>query len=301
MSMCGMPPTKIGHMTDDWLKPQITAELVARLVAAQFPNWRELLISAVSDDGWDNSTWRLGDSLSVRLPSHARYAPQVDKEQTWLPRLAPALPLPIPVPVAKGEPGDGYPLPWSVYRWLEGEPASRSTIGNSGAFGVKLGEFLIALWAIDPDGGPPAGAHNFYRGGDLSVYDDETRGAIKKHGVRIDTEGATRVWERALGCSWTRSPVWVHGDLAPGNLLVQDGELVGVIDFGCCGVGDPACDLVIAWTFLSGEGRRAFVDTVAMDEDTWGRARGWALWKALISLDKDPQASRVIDLVISSE
>lgn len=287
-------------MTNDWLKPQIDAGLVARLVASHFPDWRNLSVSAVSEDGWDNSTWRLGDRLSVRLPSHARYASQVDKEHTWLPRLAPHLPLTIPVPVERGEPDEGYPLPWSVYRWIEGEPATRARIGDPAAFGAALGGFLMALWAIDTDGGPPAGAHNFYRGGDLSVYDDEARGAIDKNMGRIDTDGATGVWERALGCHWTRSPVWVHGDLAAGNLLVQDGKLVAVIDFGCCGIGDPACDLVIAWTLLSGDSSRAFVDTVAIDEDTWARARGWALWKALISLDKDAQASRVIETVIST-
>ena len=170
----------------------------------------------------------------------------------------------------------------------------------------KLASFLVCLQQIDPTGGPPPGPHNFFRGGPLETYDSETRRAIAAAQDLIDGELATAVWENALAATWHGRPVWVHGDVAAGNLLVQDGRLAAVIDFGCSGVGDPACDLTIAWTLLSGESRDAFRSALPLDVATWRRGRGWALWKALItyvgSLETDPAAAatarRVIDDVL---
>jgi len=244
-------------------------------------------------DGWDNRTFRLGDDMSVRLPSAEGYVPQVEKEHRWLPRLAPHLPLPIPAPIAKGEPGEGYPWPWSVYRWLDEEPAATAPITDFRQFAVDLAKFLAALYRIDATEGPTAGPHNFWRGGPLTVYDAETREAIAALGDEIDPGAATAVWETALAATWTGSPVWVHGDVAMGNLLVRDGRLAAVIDFGSSGVGDPACDTVIAWTLFTGESREAFRSTLGVDAGTWARGRGWALWKALITVagsrEMDPE------------
>jgi len=250
----------------------IDASLVRRQVAAQFPPWADLLITSAVPQGWDNRTFRLGADLSVRLPSAADYAP----------RLAPLLPLPIPVPLAQGAPGEGYPFPWSVYQWLPGETAATARIDDLSAFATTLAHFLAALQRIDPAGGPPPGPHNFFRGGPVATYDADTRRAIEALRGEIDAMAATAVWDAALAAPWPGPPVWFHGDVAVSNLLVRDGRLSAVIDWGCAGVGDPACDLVIAWTFLSGESREAFRAALPLDQATWARARGWALWKALI-------------------
>lgn len=260
---------------------RIDAALVRRLVAAQFPRWAQLPVTPVELDGWDNHTFRLGDNLSARLPSAQGYVAQVEKEHRWLPWLAPRLPLPIPSPVALGAPGSGYSWPWSIYRWIEGDVAAVAPIEDLSRFAADLARFLAALQRIDPAGGPEPGAHNFYRGGALEVYDSEARAAMAALDGRIDAGAAAAVWRRALASAWSGAPVWVHGDVSAGNLLVHDGRLSAVIDFGCSAVGDPACDLVIAWTFLSGEGRAVFRSALALDEDTWARARGWALWKAM--------------------
>jgi aminoglycoside phosphotransferase (APT) family kinase protein len=260
----------------------IDAPLVRRLVAAQFPHWAGLPVRPVARGGWDNRTFHLGDGMLVRLPSAAGYAEQVAKEQHWLPRLAPLLPLPIPAPLGKGRPGEGYPWPWSIYRWLDGEPASAGGIVDLGRFAVDVAAFLVALQRVDATGGPPAGPHNFHRGGPPGFYDAETRQALATLDGRIDAAAATEVWQAALTAEWRGPPVWFHGDIAVGNLLLERGRLSAVIDFGTSGVGDPACDLAIAWTLFEGESRAAFRAALPLDAGTWARGRGWALWKALI-------------------
>jgi aminoglycoside phosphotransferase (APT) family kinase protein len=184
----------------------ITADLVSRLIATQFPRWADLPVRPVEQDGWDNRTFHLGLDLSVRLPSGESYALQVAKEHRWLPVLAPQLPLPIPAPVAMGEPGCGYPWPWSVYRWLPGEPASPERVADLDRFAGDLAGFLAALYRVDATGGPRPGAHNFFRGGPLTVYDTETRDAIALLGSEIEGDAATRVWEAALSARWTSRP-----------------------------------------------------------------------------------------------
>jgi aminoglycoside phosphotransferase (APT) family kinase protein len=266
----------------------IDAALVRRLVAEQFPQWGHLPVIPVEDDGWDNRTYRLGGDLTVRLPTHEMYAASVEKEHRWLPVLAPHLPVAIPVPLATGTPGQGYPFNWSIRRWMDGSTAAPDRIDSMDAFAAALAEFILALQAIDQAGGPVAGAHSFYRGAPPAHYDDETRQALSVLADRIDGARALAVWDSALASIWPGPPRWFHGDIAPGNLLVRDGSLVGVIDFGTSGVGDPACDLVIAWTFFSGSSRAVFRGAVDQDDATWARARGWALWKAVISLAGDP-------------
>ena len=288
-------------------KADITVSLVRRLVATQFPHWADLPIEPVEVDGWDNATFHLGRAMLVRLPSAEGYAAQVAKEQRWLPRLAPHLPLPIPVPLGMGAPGDGYPWPWSVYRWLEGATAAVAPITDLTEFATTLAHFLVALQRIDASDGPAAGPHSFFRGGPLAVYDAETRRAVAALDGAIDTAAVTEGWNTALAVPWSGPPVWVHGDVAAGNLLVQAGRLSAVIDFGCSAVGDPACDLSIAWTFLAGASREAFRAALPLDSSTWARGRGWALWKALITLayymHTDPrkaaEARRVIAEVLT--
>jgi aminoglycoside phosphotransferase (APT) family kinase protein len=198
--------------------------------------------------------------------------------------LAPQLPLPIPTPVARGEPDSVFPYPWSVYRWLDGEPASTRRIRNLPGFARTLARFLNALRRVDATGGPAPGEHNFYRGGPLATYEDETLQAIEALGNQIPGKSVNRAWDDAMTTSWDREPVWFHGDVAAGNLLLRDGRLAAVIDFGSSGVGDPACDMVIAWTLLGGASRATFRAELDVDAGTWSRGRGWALWKALITL-----------------
>jgi aminoglycoside phosphotransferase (APT) family kinase protein len=285
----------------------IDAGLVQRLVAAQFPQWGDLPVTPVEVDGWDNRTYRLGTEMTVRLPTAAGYAPAVDKEHRWLPILAPSLPAAVPVPLAKGAPGEGYPYGWSIRGWLEGATASRDRIDDLPEFATSVAGFIRALQRIDATGGPRSGAHSFYRGASPAHYDDETRRSLAVLDGQIDIGRAAAVWDAALEATWPGPPVWFHGDIASGNLLVRDGGLAAVIDFGTSGVGDPACDLVIAWTMFSGDSREAFRGAVGQDSATWARARGWALWKALIGLavDIDTEGKRtavnrrVIDEVLA--
>lgn len=263
----------------------IDAALVRRLVRAQLPQWGDLPVTPVEVDGWDNRTYRLGDELSVRLPTASGYAAAVEKEHRWLPVLAPRLPLPVPQPVALGRPTEEYPHPWSVRRWLPGDTARPDLLDDPVRFALDVAGFVRALWAVDAHGGPVAGAHSFFRGAPPVHYDAETRRALDALDGRVDRRRATAVWQDALAAPYGGRDVWFHGDIAPGNLLVRDGRLAAVIDFGTSGVGDPACDLVLAWTFLTGRSRAAFRDATAQDAGTWARARGWALWKALITED----------------
>ena len=263
---------------------EIDARLVRRLIQTQFPQWAELSVASVENGGWDNKTFRLGDTMLVRLPGSFRYVAQVEKEHRWLPKLRPHLPLPIPFPLGLGAPGEGYPWPWSIYSWIDGDRLRVDRLQDLGRFAKDAAKFLMALHAIDACDGPLGGAHNFHRGGSLMVYDTETRNSIAILAGEIDAKAVTDVWDAALATSWERPPVWVHGDFAEGNLLVKDGQLCAVIDFGCVGVGDPSCDLVIAWTFLDPTSRAHFRAAISYDPATLERARGWAIWKALITL-----------------
>lgn len=271
-------------------RQDIDVELAECLIHAQFPQWAHLPVRPVDLDGWDNTTFRLGDDMSMRLPSHEQYVPQIAKEHRWLPLLRGHLPFPIPRPITRGAPGCGYPHPWSVYRWLNGDPAALAGVRDLDRFAADIATFLAALHRAPVDHGPPPGPHSFGRGGPVTVWDEQTRGAILRLGDRIDTGGALAVWEAAVDAPpWPGPDVWVHGDVVPSNLLVRDDRLCGVIDFGCSAVGDPACDLTMAWTVFEGSSRRRFTDAVSVDPGTWARARGWALWKAVVALPTLPE------------
>lgn len=210
---------------------EITAEVAAKLIAAQFPQWAGLPVVPVGLNGWDNTTFRLGEQFSIRLPSAAGYVAQVSKEHRWLPFLSRHLPLLIPEPVALGQPDATFPRPGSVYRWIEGEPACLAEMPDPAVFAADLAGFLTALYAIDASGGPPPGAHSAFRGGPLSTWDEQTRQSIRLLRDDIDAEAATRVWAAGLASNWQQPPVWVHGDVAASNLLIARQALHAVIDF----------------------------------------------------------------------
>ena len=217
----------------------------------------------------------------------------VEKEHRWLPTLAPQLPLPVPIPLAKGSPGAGYPHPWSVYGWLDGSPARFDRIADPVRFALDVAEFLAALQRVDPADGPRPGLHNWFRGGPLHTYDELAQRALTALDGRVDVGLAQEIWQHAMAADWDGVERWFHGDVAQGNLLLRDGDLTAVIDFGTCGVGDPACDLAIAWTLLTPDGRQAFRERLSIDDATWVRGRGWALWKALVMCAGTPDDADV--------
>jgi aminoglycoside phosphotransferase (APT) family kinase protein len=265
-------------------REEVTAALAARLVADQFPQWGDLPLTPVKLNGWDNTTFRLGGGLSIRLPTGEGYAAQVEKEHRWLPVLAAQLPLSVPVPVALGRPNAEFPWPWSIYRWIDGEPSSVGEIADRRQFAADLADLLTALHRCDAADGPPPGRHSQGRGGSPERWDADVRTSLDLLAGAIDVDGANEVWESSLGRRWLGPPVWVHGDVTGSNLLVKNGRLCAVIDFGCSAVGDPAGDLVMAWTFFDPAEAAVFRRSVPVDEGTWARARGWALWKALVTL-----------------
>jgi len=267
--------------------------MVRKLVDSQFPQWSALPIKPVEKSGHDNRTFHLGDEMTIRLPSHEAYAAAVEKEAKWLPILAGHISLPIPTPLALGKPTDYYPLFWSVNTWLEGDTVERGNIRDLCEFARDLANFLKELETAPALGGTPAGVQNFHRGGDLSVYDAQARESIKNARDLWDEKLLTEIWELALETKYTGEPKWVHGDVAVGNLLSRNGKLCGVIDFGTMGVGDPSSDLVIGWNFLDKKSRKVFFDAMGFDVSTINRARGWCLWKALISYDWNEKESEL--------
>jgi aminoglycoside phosphotransferase (APT) family kinase protein len=263
----------------------IDGGLVRRLVASQHPEWASLPVEPVFPLGTDNANYRLGDELVVRLPRIPRSVSALEKEVEWLPRLGPRLPLAAPVPVAVGEPDDGFPFPWAVYTWLHGEPATPGRIADPDRAASDLARFLMALRALDAASGPGPGEHNVFRGEPLRLRDESTRRALTALGDLVDAHVLTAVWERALAApDWDGPPVWIHGDLDSRNLLARDGRLSGVLDWGCLGVGDPACDVMVAWKTLPAEARVSFRTELGVDDATWARAHGWALSQAVGAL-----------------
>jgi aminoglycoside phosphotransferase (APT) family kinase protein len=254
--------------------------LVRRLLAAQFPQWADLPIERVASAGTDNALYRLGEMLVVRLPRIHWAVGQVEKERAWLPKLAPHLPLAVPEPIAMGEPGEGYPWRWGVYRWLAGEIARLDRLADPCESARELAAFVLALQRLDPAGGPAAVEHNL-RGAPLATRDEGTREAIRSLAGMYDADALMDVWDSAVRApGWRHEPVWFHGDLLPGNVLIDRGQVTAVIDFSGLGVGDPACDLMIAWSLFTGESRAAFREATGVEEATWLRGRGCALSQA---------------------
>lgn len=256
--------------------------LVRRLLAAQFPHWADLPIEPVSSSGTDHDIYRLGAELCVRLPRVGWATAQAAREAQWLPRLAPHLPLRLPVPVAMGQPGEAYPFGWSVYEWLPGANAL-GRVEDLEQVAVDLAAFVAALRRIDTAGAFPRLPRK--RGGPLHEQDEQVRRSIAQLGDRVDAAAALRSWQESLDAPpWDGPAVWLHADLMPGNLLLVDGRLAAVIDFGTLNVGDPACDLQPAWNLFHGASRQRFRTELAVDDASWLRGRGWALSQAVSAL-----------------
>lgn len=279
--------------------------LVRRLLERQFPHWAHLPIEPVSSYGTDHDIYRLGDHLAARLPRIGWATRQAAKEAEWLPKLAPHVPLALPVPLAMGEPAEGYPFGWSVVGWLPGDDAN-DTIHDLVGAAAELAAFVRELRRVDTTGAHPRPPRA--RGAPLAELDEQVRRSIARLGERIDGDAAARSWDESIAASaWDGDEVWVHGDLLPGNLLVVDGRLSAVIDFGGLNVGDPACDLQPAWNMFVGESRTRFRAELEVDDASWPRGRGWALYQAVSALayywDTNPgmirQASHALAQVLA--
>jgi len=256
--------------------------LVRRLLAAQFPEWAELPITPVGSYGTDHDIYRVGGHLAVRLPRIGWAMRQAAKEAEWLPRLAQHLPLALPVHVARGEAAEGYPFDWSVVEWLPGANAN-DTIEDLSRAAVDLAAFVRALRGIETTGAPSRRRGS--RGAPLAELDAAVRESVLGLDESFDRQATLQAWEESLNApAWDGDEVWVHGDLLPGNLLVVDGRLSAVIDWGGLGVGDPACDLQPAWNVFAGESREVYRKELDVDDASWLRGRGWALLQAVIAL-----------------
>jgi len=256
--------------------------LVRRLLAAQFPHWAHLTIEPVPSYGTDHDIYRLGADLCVRLPRIGWATAQAGREAQWLPRLAPHLPLRLPVPLAMGQAAETYPFSWSVYEWLPGDSA-QGRLDDLEQAAVDLAAFVAALRRIDTTGALARQPGN--RGCPLQERDEQARRSIAQLADRVDGAAVLRSWQESLDAPpWDGPEVWLHGDLMPGNLLVVNGRLSAVIDFGCLDVGDPACDLQPAWNLFHDASRQRFRAELAVDDASWLRGRGWALLQAVSAL-----------------
>jgi aminoglycoside phosphotransferase (APT) family kinase protein len=252
------------------VRPTIDEPLVRRLVDSQFPQWSDRPLRLVDPAGSDHAIYRLGADLSVRVPRHDGAIQQAAKEAYWLPRLAPHLPLAVPEPVGVGKPAFGYPWPWAVSRWLDGEVATVEAWGDSIDAAGALAAFLLALQAVPPSADLP--------GKSLAARDARTRADIAATAGAFDAGRMSAVWGAALTApAWDRPPTWFHGDFHTGNVLTAGGRVSAVIDFGGLGVGDPSCDLTMAFALMSAAPRERFREQLGVGDATWARGRGWAL------------------------
>lgn len=265
----------------------ITVEMVRKLVREQFPQWQQLDIFPVAKSGFDNRTFHLGDTMTVRLPSGFDYVAQVEKENRWMPYLQEHLDYAISKPIATGKPTSYYPFSWSINLWIEGNTLLECFDVDQKQFAKDLAEALHKLQMVDCQNGPEAGKHNFYRGCDLKIYHQETLNALKNMENRLPVKRLFQIWETSVSTIYKGKKVWVHGDIAPGNILLRNNKFYGLIDFGILGIGDPACDYAMAWTYFNEEARRIFLE--GLPGDMINRARGWALWKALITYDDNDE------------
>ena len=264
----------------------IDAALVKRLLTEQFPTLAQLPITLIRSTGTVNAIFRLGEEFCVRLPRSAAWAGSIDHEWIWLPKLAPHLSLRIPKPFAKGDPVSWYPCPWAVYHWIPGSTYHDSLLIDERQAVNDLVHFILELRKIEIPGAPLGGRPP------LTELATETFDAIESSRGVIDREAATAAWARSLASApWDGNPVWIHGDLLVSNLLVQNGRLCAVIDFGGAGIGDPAADVVPAWSVFSSVGRGIFRESLEVDDQTWTRARGYALHQALMIIPYYPETN----------
>lgn len=278
----------------------ITVELVSILVGEQFPEWSQLPVAKMPSSGTNNALFRLGESMVVRVPRIPNAVGHIDTERTWLPRLAPYLSIPIPLPLALGRPSETFEWPWTVYSLLKGNNPHAGSLQKPNELAGDLVRFIQELRLIDTINAPLA-----RRGKPLDTQDAGVRKALTNLKDLIDVQLASKIWEECLlAPKWDKAPVWVHGDIMPGNILVSGGRLSGICDFEGVGIGDPACDLIPAWNLLPKTSRRFFKDDLKVDDATWYRGKGWAFSMALIQLpyykDSNPSLANNARYVISS-
>ncbi len=256
----------------------VNEELVRELLRSQFPEWAALPLRPVPSTGTDNVIYRLGDEMGIRLPRIHGAVGQIAKESAWLERLSKHVPVELPLPLAEGAAGSGYPYPWLVYRWIEGEDLQHAAVPDWNRLAEEIAAFVLALGEMDPAEGPPAGR----RGGSLAPHDEIVRAFIPALEGIVDTDSALAVWRAALRADERSGPpVWVHGDLLPGNIVMRNGRLRGVIDWSAAGLGDPACEAMLAW-FLPPGARDVYRRALGFDDATWTRARGWVVEQAAL-------------------
>lgn len=267
-------------MTSDPSPPQmhedevlVDENTVRALLRDQFPQWADQRLRRIADSGTDNAIFRLGGELGIRLPRIRWAESQIEKECRWLPELATHLPVAVPVPLAEGRPGHGYPFPWLVYPWLKGASLDQASVDAWADLADDIAGFVLALQQVSPERGPSPTR----RGTPMAQYDEAVRWGIEQLAGVIDVVRAKHVWHSALEVGdWPEEPVWVHGDLLPGNILVSEGRLSGIIDWNCAGVGDPACEAMMAWS-LPQSARHRYRSALGLDDASWARARGWVV------------------------
>ena len=256
-------------------EPDIDVDLVRRLLAAQFPEWADLPLERYPSGGTVNAIYRLGENMSVRLPLNPGWVWHLESESMWLPKLAPQLPVGVPAVLGRGAPGEGYLFEWSVFGWLEGETWTVDRLRDEHEAAADLTNFISALWKIDTTGGQrPRRASKI----PLPAFDQWVRESIEGARDMVDAEALSAAWKLALTApEFDGTPVWTHSDLGPANVLVANGRMSAVIDWGNVHIGDPARDISVAWSMLSRENRNTFRATLDVDDATWARARGWAI------------------------
>lgn len=273
----------------------IDLHLVTSMLASQFPQWAALAIAPVAIAGTDNAMLRLGDELYIRLPRTPSAAAALERENRYPALLSAHLPIPVPVPLALGQPQAGYPFGWCVGRWIKGQTPICGE--GSHVLAQQLGEFVHALHAIPISDPELQECLTSYRGGPLGARDALTRSAIAQCGDYLDTDILLQVWEIVSQIQENSAgPCWIHTDIQPGNLLVNEDKLAAVIDWGGMAVGDPAVDLIVAWNLLDKNNRDVFKRAVDTDTATWVRGRAWALSIGVIAyayyVEKEPVLAR---------
>lgn len=258
----------------------ITQSLIQRLIAEQFPEWSMLEIKPIHSLGTSHVIYRLGDDMFLRLPRVASAVDGMITGSEWLSKIASYLPVSVPTLIAKGMPTKDYPFSWSICRWVDGKNPVEGQLVEPKKLALDLARFIKALHTINLIDGPLS-----RRGVPLFFQDKEVRVALNALSNKIDVQAVLALWERALLVpAWDKRPVWVHGDLMPGNILLKNNRLSAIIDFDYLGMGDPAIDLIPAWNLLPAQARPLFRNELQVDDATWERGRGWALSMALIQL-----------------
>lgn len=260
-----------------------TVQQVKKMISEQFPQYQGLDVIPVVPGGHDNRTFRLGEELVIRIPSAQGYANQVTKEFRWLPTIGNQLDLQITSPIELGQANSYCPFPFTISKWIDGNSLLETEV-NQELIAIELRQFLIDYQAVEVSGVHSCGIDTCYRGCNLAVYDYQTRERIHQLMWILPADKLLTIWESSLIAEDVRFCL-VHGDIALGNILVHNNKLQAVIDFGQFGMGDPSCDYAIAWTYFRDESRQLFLQGV--NQEDIKRAKGWALWKAIISIDEN--------------